>query len=115
MKKIYILLIVAASLMMSGCLKDEKFVTKTTYTGYVKNKQNAPISNLRVCIANDWGDDAVSTYTNASGHFSLTLDYKNVPAYDYYLYGTEMYLYVGTDKHPLILGQETYDYGTIIY
>ena len=122
MKKFYLLFIVAASLMMNGCLKDG-ISTTTTFTGRVLSSNNTPSANCRITIAHSchrestyshsysYDYDVATTYTDANGDFSLTLDCQNVPNSCF----NDKYLFVSTRRYPLMgLGQETYDYGTIV-
>lgn len=122
MKKNCLLLIVAASFMMCGCLKDLDISTTTTYTGRVLNANNVPVSNARVAICTYYthsdAPEHLTTYTDATGHFSMTLDYRMEPSNieSHFLdYGIVIKKDSKRINLPLAgIGQETYDYGIII-
>ena len=128
MKKKCLLVIAIASLMMSSCMDDLDFVTKTTYTGHVVNEYNVPLENKKVSIGycdgrNDFYEDDyveyIATTTNENGDFSLTLDYQTSNNdYGHFLAIVEGYSYYNNApiyfSIPLVCGKENYDYGTIV-
>lgn len=127
MKKNYLLFVVATSFLMCGCLKNEDFISETTYTGRVVNEQNQPIANRKVVVARvieepsyrppKFYGEIATAYTDASGNFIFTIDYRTVPSdktSDHYIivepctsYQAEKLLLKG-------LGERSYDYGVIV-
>ena len=123
MKK-HIFLILLASIMMCGCLKDIEVSPETTYTGCVKNGSNQPISNVQITVASNYidysyADDVIqdlifTTYTDAWGNFKFKLNSNSFPdRWTFYIY----FIINGQVRAENVLqgiGEKTFDYGTII-
>lgn len=130
MKRVYLLIICIATLLMSGCLKsveDLNFCSETTYTGRVVDKATGvALSNREVVLA-DWdhvnGSEVENsnlsnviarTFTNSSGCFALKLDYGSLNEGGYPdLIVLRDNDYYGTVFELQGAGKPTYDYGTI--
>lgn len=122
MKKKFLIFLVA-SFMMCSCLK-ETISTETTYTGCVKNGSNNPRSNVQITVAHYYYTDHFSemiltTYTDAYGQFNFKLNSNSFP--DTWGLGSDpFHIYyvingvVRAENTLQGLGNETFDYGTII-
>ena len=124
MKKFCLLFVIVVSLLMVSCLKNEDFVTKTIYTGRVVNTQNLPKVNQCLFIAGSTDnyypatESYVTTYTDANGYFSMTLDYYTstglINSGCYRLSLCTRDATYTLNAYPVPLGQEHYDSGTIV-
>lgn len=120
MKKYFLFLVMAVSLLMSSCLKsvdDLGYSTTTTYRGRVVSKiGQKPISNVPVALVegqNHTNNVIVKTRTNSSGYFELKVDYKTIDR------GTVIYIDGGDDYEKKFLGlqgagKEYYDYENVV-
>lgn len=120
MKKYFLFLVMAVSLLMSSCLKsvdDLGYSTTTTYRGRVVSKNSQkPISNVPVALVegqNHTNNVIVKTRTNSSGYFELKVDYKTIDR------GTVIYIDGGDDYEKKFLGlqgagKEYYDYENVV-
>lgn len=120
MKKYFLFLVMAVSLLMSSCLKsvdDLGYSTTTTYRGRVVSKNSQkPISNVLVALVEDQNHTnnvIVKTRTNSSGYFELKVDYKTID------WGTVIYIDGGDDYEKEFLGlqgagKEYYDYEDVV-
>ena len=113
-------MITTASLLMSGCLKsldDMEISTSTTYTGKIIDENNAPVVNRAVMIGtHELNANYVTTFSDGSGKFSLTLKYTEVLHSFDKLYlkiiksDSRQYYY----EYPLSgRGEASYDFGII--
>ena len=78
MKKYLLLLVAAATMLASGCLKSsdvDDLVFSTTFYGKVVKNNGEPLANTRVSIGTIHYDEVLSAFTDTDGKFSFTIDY----------------------------------------
>lgn len=117
MKKTFLLLLVVSS-TMCGCLKDTIY-TETTYTGCVKSMQNNPISNVKIAVAQSatYSNVVCITFTDAMGNFKFKLNgnrFNGTNTYEKYYLFFDINGQVRAQTPLQGIGEEAYDYGTII-
>ena len=82
MKKYLLLLVAAATMLASGCLKSsdaDDLVFSTTFYGKVVKNNGEPLANTRVSIGTGTYSyyEILTAFTDTEGKFSFTIDYNS--------------------------------------